>query len=180
MFIKQKTMKRKENLVVAIATFCVLLISCDSNDDIQCSPDFTGELIQTEEIMVGKWVLSNIVADDEIDLTDDETENPSTDIYSQFTDCQNDVFYIFSEERIMSFIVGSIAADCSDKKSSISSWKLENSILMFITSCSPFQVNIDFTTDNLAFTVESNVTFVDVNNKTVNTKVVNTYTKETN
>ena len=174
-------MKRIEKLIAAFAIVSVLFISCNSNDDTHCEPDFTGSLSQTEQVLVGKWVLTAIVSDKEVDITEDDTDNPSTNLYSQSTDCEKDIFYTFNENRIMKFVIGSTAENCSNKNETSSSWEFKNGTLSFVQSCLIFESKIGLATDNLSFSSEnSNVTIKDVDNNVISAKLTYTYTKETN
>jgi hypothetical protein len=172
-------MKRKEKLITAFAILSTLFISCNSNDDTNCDPDFTGALTQTEQVLVGKWILTAIVSDKEVDLTDDDTDNPSTNLYSQSTNCKKDIFYSFNESRVMKFVIGSTAENCSNKSESTSSWEFKSGTLSFVQSCLLFQSKIDFATDNLSFSnVENNVSIKEIDDTVVTVKLTYTYTKE--
>ena len=84
-------MRRK--LVFACTTLLLaqLFIACNSTDDgIECPEDHTGALAEAEEKLPGDWVLTAMTADQEIDLTDDETDNPSTDLFTQYEACQKE------------------------------------------------------------------------------------------
>src|SRR5690606_4783864 len=128
--------------------------------------------------LVGKWVLTSMVAEDEVDITDDDTENPSTDLFAQYSDCEKDLFYTFNDARVMKFMVGTTATDCDNETESTSSWKLEGDRIYFINTCMEFYVPVAFAMDNSAFSIESDVVITDVEDENITTTVTYVYTKE--
>ncbi|UOB19298.1 DUF5004 domain-containing protein [Abyssalbus ytuae] len=169
---------KTKRLFPAFFLVIILLNSC-SSDDNNCQQNFTGALSANEEILVGKWVLTSLVASDEVDLTDDDTDNPSTDIYAQFTDCEKDSYYTFDDERIMRYVTGSSDTSCPNQNNIASSWKLEGSKLEFVTTCVLFESTINILPSNTAFTFSNEVVIRDVDNQEIQTTIVSTYTKET-
>ncbi len=165
-------------IVFAIATMGILLTGCNSDDDNNCPPDYAGELLPAEETLVGSWYLTAAVAEDEIDLTDDDTENPSTDLFEQVSACEKDRYYTFDDDRVMKFLMGTLATDCSNESESISSWKLEGNKLSFINTCYEFEVNLTFAGDDSAFSVEFEEVITDVEGMNISTTVTYIYTKE--
>src|SRR5690606_5529833 len=129
-------------IVIAIATMGLILTSCNSDDDNNCLPDYTGELLEAEEKLVGTWTLTGIEAEDEIDLTDDDTENPSTNLFAQVSDCEKDLIYTFDDARVMKFMVGTTATDCDNETESTSSWKLTGNRLYFVNTCLEFYMDV--------------------------------------
>lgn len=171
---------KTKNLVIAIATLGIIFTSCSSDDDnnSECTADYIGELSASEEKLVGTWILTGLEAEDEIDLTDDDTDNPSADIFSQFTECQKDKIFTFNAEREMEALDGTTATNCSDEETSIHQWKMENNRIYFIHQCLEFYMDATFNGDNSSFTFESNIIIKDVEGENVTTTVTYEYTKE--
>lgn len=154
------------------------IMSCDSDDDgPNCPEPLTGELNNIETEFSGKWSLTSIEAEDEVDLTDDSVDNPSTNIFEQYSECQRDNVYEFKNDRVYSFNQGSNETDCTNKQALSGTWMLNNNVLTFVALCTSQSINIDLNDDNSEFVIESNYTFVNVDNETINTKVIFTYQK---
>ncbi|GAL80322.1 hypothetical protein JCM19274_612 [Algibacter lectus] len=125
----------------------------------------------------GTWVLTAVVAEDEIDLTDDGEDNASTDLFVQYDDCEKDIVYGFEDDRAYSFVAGG-TSDCDNEQTTIGTWKLNETYgLTVVSSCfsqtSQLEVNDDFT----EFTSEGNINYIDVNGETITSKTTFTYTK---
>ncbi len=163
-------------LLLTIISVSSIGCSSSSDDSNQCSQDFEGALSSSEEIMVGKWVLTSATSDEEIDLTNDNEDNPSTNIYAQYSDCQKDSFYVFDNDRVMEFIVDS-ESTCNFHQEINATWELQEDILSFYTNCLLIKLKINLATDNSAFTTTSYVNIIDVNNVTTATTIVLTYNK---
>lgn len=174
---KIKKMKTKI-VMIAIATMSIMLTSCNSDDDNNCIPNYTGELLAAEEKLVGKWVLTSMVAEDEVDLTDDDTENPSTNLFAQYSACEKDLFYTFTDARVMKFMVGTTATDCENETESTSSWKLDGNRLYFVNTCLEFYIDVAFAGDDSAFSIDSDVVITDVEGEKITTTITYVYTKE--
>lgn len=170
-------MKKTILLATTLIITSLFNISCDTDDGPNCPDALTGELTQTESDFAGEWTLKSIVAEDEVDLTDDDTDNPSTDIFNQYTACQQDAIYEFNNDRSYIFKQGNTATNCSNKQTLDGTWKLTNSTLVFAGNCSLQSVNIDLNNDSTEFTIDSNFNFVDVNDNEINSDVVLTYEK---
>ncbi len=172
-------MKKSILLVKSLIAAGVLFVSCDnSSDDIQCPEAITGELTETETTFTGTWALQSIVTEDEIDLTDDDTDNPSTDIYGQFTDCENDLAYEFGSDRSYTYSLGKTVTDCDNENQMSGTWQLnENNNLVLVANCSRQIIDIDINEETTAFTFEGTYTFTDANGATISSKTTFTYAK---
>jgi hypothetical protein len=155
---------------------CVSLISCNSDDGIECPEDFTGALTSVEEQLVGEWILSSIVATEEVDLTDDDVENPSTDLFGQYSDCQRDAVYTFGENRSYVYEQGQYAEDCEYKVETTGTWEFVSQNLQLTASCSIQSTAIEFNGDATEFSFSQNYNVTDVNGRTFRSDVVFTYT----
>lgn len=153
------------------------LFSCNSDDGNNCPEDFTGELTESEEKLVGEWRLSAITSDEEIDLTDDDEENPSTDLYAQYSDCQKDAGYVFNNDRSYTFEQGQNGADCNNKAILEGSWQLTDSSLSLVGTCSLQDTDIDFNEDDSVFTLSGTFNVTDVEGKIVQAELSFSYTK---
>ncbi|UNY99830.1 DUF5004 domain-containing protein [Zhouia spongiae] len=171
-------MKLKTVSLLSLLMLGGVMLSCNSNDDVSCPEDFTGELTASEGTLVGDWSLSAIVAEEEVDLTDDEEDNPSTDIYAQQSDCQNDASYTFGTDRSFTFQQGNNAEECSNKGKVEGSWKLEGEQLSQVYYCSLQTANIDVDAENNSISFTNTVKITDVSGKVVETTITYTYTKQ--
>ncbi|MDO5979586.1 DUF5004 domain-containing protein [Flavivirga spongiicola] len=169
-------MKNPNALLSSLLAVALLTISC-SNDDNNCTEDLTGALSDKETSFAHKWVLSAIVSEKEIDLTDDNEDNPSTNIFDQYSDCEKDAFYDFKNDRSYQFSQGLNASNCNNKQTSSGTWKLTENSLALVSFCNLRIINIEFNTDTTSFSVDDNFIFTDVNDNRINSKTKITYTK---
>ena len=170
-------MKRKILLVKSLLALSILFVSCDNNnDDIKCPDAITGELTETETSFSGTWILKSVVTEDEIDLTDDDTDNPSTNIYAQFSECERDIVYNFDTTRNYSLKIGKTADNCDTKQEQTGTWQLSsNNNLIFVSNCSQQIIAINFNDENTQFSFEGTYKFLDVDNNIITTKTTYTY-----
>ncbi|WMI65373.1 DUF5004 domain-containing protein [Aestuariibaculum sp. YM273] len=174
-------MKKTILLVKSLMLTGILAVSCNDDNDYKCPEAFTGELTETETNFTGLWKLKSIVTEEEIDLTDDDIDNPTTDLFSQFTECQQDVAYNFNNDRSYSYLAGTIATDCENKQTISGTWELnEASVLSLVVSCAKQSSIIEVNETNTEFTIETTYNFVDVNDISVTSVTTSTYEKETN
>ncbi len=158
------------------AIFIGLCIGCMSDDEIVCAEDFEGELVESENILVGQWVLSAIFSEKAVDLTDDDENNPIQDIYAQYSDCKNDRVYSFGANRRYTFVRGANQAfACKDESESEGTWKLTGETLSFVTSCSTFKMTIDFNEEESQFSLTDDYDIRDVEGNTIRAEVTFTY-----
>ena len=93
------------HLILFSLLTAVTFVGCNSDSgDINCVDDFTGALDTSEEDFVGTWSLTAITADQAVDITDDNEDNASQDIYMQYEECQQDAVYNFESGRTYSGI----------------------------------------------------------------------------
>ncbi len=154
-----------------------MLSGCSTDNSIECPEDFTGSLVEEENNLLGTWQLSAIVAGEEVDLTDDNEENPDTDIFVQYTACEKDAEYTFGPGRAYEYSQGANESDCSNMVNITGTWKLANGSLGMVGNCSVQNMNVVLNDDNSAFSVTSNYTITDVNGVSVQTDVTFTYSK---
>ncbi|RIA09698.1 uncharacterized protein DUF5004 [Flavobacteriaceae bacterium MAR_2010_72] len=170
-------MKRSFIQTSSILLVTLLLSSCDIGDDVQCPSPFTGALSASETDLVGEWVLSAMVAEDAVDLTNDQVNNPSTDIYAQYSACQRDLVYTFNTDRKYKVEQGLAATNCQNKQVLEGTWRLSNDNLNLVTGCATQSTEIEFGENETSFSQEATVRFTNVNGFTVSTVVVFTYQK---
>lgn len=168
-------MKGKMLYVIAISAINGLFMGCTSDNSVDCPEDYTGALAENEKKLSGEWVLSAITADEEIDLTDDDEENPEKDIYAQYSECLRDGVYNFSADRKYTFGQGQNAADCENKSSSEGTWKLTAETLSLVGACNVQNIGIDFDEEESAFSFSDSFNVTDVDGTTVQTKITFTY-----
>lgn len=154
-----------------------MLSGCSTDNSIECPEDFTGSLVEEENNLLGTWQLSAIVAGEEVDLTDDNEENPDTDIYVQYTACEKDTEYTFGPGRAYEYSQAANESECSNMVNITGTWKLANGALGLVGNCSVQNMNVVLNDDKSAFSVTSNYTITDVNGVSVQTDVTFTYTK---
>lgn len=166
--------------IVSLCLIAGLVFSCDNDDsdDLVCQEELTGELTEHETAFAGTWVLKSIVADEEIDLTDDETDNPSTDIFAQYDACLQDVVYDFEADRDYSFELGKNVEDCKDQEEIEGFWKLSNeNLLTVLANCVETRISIDINEERTEFSVERTLVFTDVNDEDMTLTITSTYEK---
>lgn len=171
-------MKKTILLVKSLMLVGLLVVSCDDDNDIECPNALTGELTATETTFSGEWILKAIVAEKEIDLTDNDIDDPSTDIYAQNSSCQNDLVYNFKSDR--SYILkqgANVTTDCEDK-SSEGTWALDGDILTVVSYCASQKTNLTFSDDNNEFSYVSTLNFKDVDNDIIISEATFTYEKK--
>ena len=154
-----------------------MLSGCSTDNSIECPEDFTGSLVDEENNLLGTWQLSAIVAGEEVDLTDDNEENPDTDIFVQYTACEKDTEYTFGSDRAYVYSQATNESNCSNMVTITGTWKLANGSLGLVGNCSVQNLNVVFNDDKSAFSVTSNYTITDVNGVSVQTDVTFTYSK---
>lgn len=164
-----------KSFVLAGALF---FVSCN-DDDISCPEAMTGELNTAETAFAGKWALSGMIAEDAIDLTDDSEDNPSEDLFVQYSECDRDLVYNFVSDRNYTYKQGSVAEDCNNKLSLVGTWGLTSeNRLMLVANCSSEAVNIETGESSNEFSYDTNLTFKDATGAIKTTKVTFTYTKQ--
>lgn len=162
--------------MVMVALF---MVSCDTDDSIKCPDALIGELNATENQFSGTWVFSAMEADVAVDITDDDEDNPSKDIFAQYSLCQSDLVYNFMDDRNYTYKQGYSAADCQNKLQSTGTWALTgDKSLTFVANCASETVRITTSEAGNTFSYETNLNFQDVNGIVKATKVTFTYTKE--
>jgi len=173
---KKTIMQRTRLIATGLIITAFSILGCSVDNGTTCPSDFTGELSASETGLVGKWTLTDMVADESIDLTNDNTDNPSTNIYQQYTECQTDVVYNFNSDRSYHVEVGYVASNCDNKQALDGTWKMQADQIAFVSSCTTQTVDI-MVIDSNTFTFTSMYRFVDVHGVTVNTSVTSTYEK---
>ncbi len=173
-------MKLKSIFMGASLLVGMVLSGCSDDNDDNCAPDYTGPLTDSESLLVGQWSLSAINSDKALDLTDDEVENPSTDIYAQYTDCQKDARYDFAEDRNYNFAQGAVETNCDNKLITNGTWQYDNSQINFVNSCVILNLPITFINANTSFkSVSENLLVKDVTGSVTTVTWTFVYTKVT-
>ncbi len=172
-------MKKPLLLVKGLVLVGLLAMGCSDNDnDYQCPEAITGELTETETAFTGTWALTSIVAEDAIDLTDDNEDNPSTDIFSQYTECESDITYSFETDRSYTFSYGTtVEGGCENSNSVSGTWGLTGDSLSLVANCFKQATSIGINAEGTQFTTEAIVEYRDVNGSIVSTTIVSTYEK---
>lgn len=172
-------MKRSILLVKSLMLCSLLFVSCNDDNDIKCPEAITGELTDMEVDFTGKWTLKSIVSEDEVDFTDDDIDNPSTDLFAQYSDCEKDIEYNFSDNRDYSFLGGMATADCDNTQDIEGTWALnENAELIIVYGCTTQLTQLEINDEITTFSTEGNFQYMDVNGDLINTTTTFTYEKE--
>ncbi|CAM3330795.1 DUF5004 domain-containing protein [Zobellia roscoffensis] len=169
---------RKNLVYVLTAVLCNgLFLACDSTDNsIDCPEDFTGALATNEEKLPGDWVLTAMTADTEVDLTDDQTDNPSTDLFAQYEDCQKDARYSFGANRTYLYLQSQNAENCDNEVTLGGTWQLTEDLLSLTGSCNVSNIPLNFKDDATAFSFTETFNIADAEGKTIQANVTFTYT----
>lgn len=170
-------MKKTILLVKSLLLVGIFIVSCDDNDKPDCTDALTGELSATETAFIGQWMLKSIIAEEEIDLTDDDDDNPSTDIYSQNSDCKNDLVYTFETNRNYNLKQGENTSNCEELEAH-GTWALSNNTLTVVVGCASKSTPLEFNDEDTEFSYTSTLRFKDVNDEFIDSKVVFTYEKD--
>lgn len=169
-------MKRLFLNYVTLGSVLLIFNACTTDNEVECPEDYMGALASAEEKMVGEWVLTAIEADKEIDLTDDNEDNPDTNIFAQYSDCQRDGAYAFSSSRGYTFKQGLKASDCERTVNLEGTWQLAGSVLSLVGSCNVQNLPLEFNSDNTEFVFSEDFNVTDIQGATQQTKVSFTYT----
>lgn len=171
---------KKSNLIMKslLVMGALFLASCNNDDGFTCPDPLVGELNATESEFSGTWVFTAMVAEDAIDLTKDDTDNPSTDLFAQQKACDRDLVYDFKDNRDYTLKQGYTAEDCTNKQSLIGTWSLSaEKTLTFVANCSSQTTRIETNETGDTFTFATTLSFQDVNGAVITTKVTYSYEK---
>ena len=170
---------KKSILVIKslMVMFALFMVSCNSDDSITCPDPLTGELSASESEFTGTWVFSAMMAEEAIDITNDNTANPSKDIYAQYSACDRDLVYNFINDRKYSLKQGFVATDCNNKQTLAGTWSLTGNALNFVANCSSQTVQIVKNETGDEFSFKSVVNFRDVSGGIRTSNVTFTYAK---
>lgn len=167
----------KHMLWMAVAG--VLLISgCTPDNEFECPQPYTGALTADEEKYAGNWELTALEGGLAVDLTDDDLDNASTDLFSQLDECTRTARYVFAADRKMSYIGSKIVEDACEEEIYFSgSWKATNGIVNVIAGCATadFTMELDEEAGSFSYTTYEQV--ANFNGETVATQVTYTFTK---
>lgn len=171
---------KKSNLIIKslMVMGALFMTSCNTDDGISCPDPLVGELTAKETEFAGKWIFTAMEADKAIDITDDKTDNPNTDLFAQHTACDRDLVYDFLSNRDYSYKQGSVAADCTNKQSLTGTWSLADSKLSFVANCSSQTMPIVISETGDSFSYDATLNITDANGDAKTAKVTFTYTKE--
>jgi len=170
-------MAMKKNVLAFAGWVCfaLIVVSCDSDQGNACPKDFVGALTGQEEQLVGTWVLSEITSESAIDLTDDEEQNPSTDLFEQYSECDRDASYIFDDDRTYRYDLGQRVGDCDYPITATGSWKFSAQILSLTSTCSIQTAPLKLNAEGDTFTFSEVYKLKDVHGTIIQTKIVFTY-----
>ncbi|WP_170245229.1 DUF5004 domain-containing protein [Gelidibacter salicanalis] len=170
---------KKMNVLMKSLLVCTALfmMGCNTDDGISCPEPITGELTAEETDFTGSWVLTGMEANDELDITDDNKDNPSKDVFAQYSECQRDLVYEFLNSRSYAFKQGTISTDCENKQSVTGTWSLNAKVLTLVSSCATQNITIAFNEEEDKFTYFAVVNIREVNGLVRSTKITFTFSK---
>lgn len=137
-----------------------LLSGCTSDDSTSCPEPYTGPLTAEEENLSDTWVLTGLEGAIEIDLTDDDTDNPATDILAQLDECVSNARYEFGADRVGSYYASELVNDtCEDRLLFQGSWRFEDSVIHVNAGCAALRLEVSFDeeTGNFSYVTYENV-----------------------
>lgn len=158
----------------------ILIIACSIDGGANggvCTEDFTGALKSNETVLAGTWTLTGITSDTEVDITEDDEDNPSQDIFAQYSDCRKDAEYRFETDRAFRFAEGQKIAGCSNQLVVEGSWKFTGLALDLNSSCSVRTIPIRFNDDFSEFSYIGLITYNDVSGVDIDTKTTFIFSK---
>ncbi|MBJ7880037.1 DUF5004 domain-containing protein [Gelidibacter salicanalis] len=171
-------MKKLNVLTKSLMVMTTLfLVSCNTDDGIECPVALTGELTATETAFSGSWEFSGLVAEDALDITADNTENPIKDLYAQYPECDRDLVYEFMDTRAYVYKQGYFAEDCQNKQSITGTWSLTGTVLTFVSSCASQKIDIELKEEGNSFSYDATVNVREVSGNVKTTKVTFTFEK---
>lgn len=146
------------------------------SDPLECPPQFTGELGEDETKLVGQWMATMAISDVELDLTNDEIDNPSVDIFSQYSECAQDAIFNFNVNRIYSYDIGTMTSGCTESTTQ-GTWKLSSNALFLIVSCGSVTYNLSFNDELSQFEYTNEIDVQEVNGIITPARVTFTFNK---
>lgn len=171
-------MKRNHLQIFCLGLLSLTFINCGSTEDpLECPPQFTGDLAESETKLVGEWTLIALVSDTEVDLTNDFTDNPSTNMFAQYSDCSKDAVFKFSTNRSYAYETGS-KTDACNKNTTSGTWKLDSDELFLVVACGGLSSNLSFNEANTIFEYTNTVDIQEVNGVVTTAEVTYTYSKD--
>lgn len=165
------------NLQYLLLLFVLFFLNCSvSNDPLVCPEQFTGELLENETKLVGQWRASGAISNVEVDLTNDNVENPSFNMFEQFSECAKDAIFNFDRNREYAYDLGTVTTGCT-RTNTVGTWKLSSNELQLIVSCGSIDYNVTFNGDNSQFEYTSNIDVQEVNGSLTPARVTFTFSK---
>lgn len=160
---------------------CALFVftGCTTDDEMPCPRPFTGPLTQDETALAGTWKLTALTASEEIDITDDNVDNPSTDLLSQLDSCSRLATYEFGADRNMQYTGGLLNGDtCREQVLLEGSWALSGNSIGVIAECRALYFPpIEFANEGVSFSFTEARTVFDALGQGVLLEITETYTK---
>jgi hypothetical protein len=175
------TPKTNLTLVASIILFGLFIQNCSSTDeDPSCPNNYKGELTPSETSLVGIWALTNMISEEAVDITDDNVDNPSTDIFNQLNDCSKDLKYEFKSNRRYTFKKNSVEDSCDDPWFSFAfgfnhdgTWKLDENQFYTVDRdalfCIYYTFSFEINNESTEFAIQAIFSFNDfsVNSDTI-------------
>ncbi|MBA6151658.1 DUF5004 domain-containing protein [Gelidibacter maritimus] len=155
------------------------IFSCNSDDGIKCPEPLTGELSATETAFTGTWNLVAMESDVALDLTNDDEDNPSTDLFNQYSDCDRDLEYHFMADRTLVYRQGYLADECNNKLTFDGTWSLSGNNLTLVANCASQQISIETNAEEDQYSYDVILQFRDVNGAQKTAEVTFTFEKAT-
>lgn len=171
---------KKSNLIIKSLTviMALFIVSCNDDNSMDCPQTLLGPLSALETRFSGTWKLTGMLAEEAVDITDDGEDNPSKDIFSQYTECQRDLVYNFNSDRNYIFKQGYSDSGCNPRYELSGTWNLsEENFLTFVANCTLETIQISLNDAGNTFWFESPMEYKDESGLIKSTKVIFTYKK---
>ncbi|THD69235.1 DUF5004 domain-containing protein [Robertkochia marina] len=156
-----------------------LLTGCTTDEEMPCPQPFSGSLTEDEATLAGTWELTALTASEEIDLTDDNVDNPSTDLLSQLDACSQVAIYQFGTDRNIKYSGGLLNGEtCQEQVLLEGTWALSGSSIGVVTGCRALYFPpVEFAEEGVSFSFTEARTVFDALGQGVQLEITETYTK---
>ena len=163
-----------------LLAFTLLFAGCTPDNDVPCAEPFTGSLAEEEIPLSGTWELTALEGSTAIDLTDDDIDNASTDLYAQIDECVVNVKYILNDSRVINYVASEVVEDfCEERVLLDGTWKYELNTISVVSGCAQYYLPIALSEDKTSFTLTLNRRLVNYLGEQIDMEVIETFTRVT-
>ena len=138
--------------IISFLFLSLVISGCSKEAAAGCPEGFVGPLSPEEEVLPATWHLSAVYGSVAADLTKDHTDNPSTDLFSQFGDCVKNARYVFEANRAARYIASEVTGNaCQEKLLFDGTWQLENDLLSLNAGCFHMEAPVTWSANKKRF-----------------------------